>query len=110
PEGLLEERVPSLAARALPMPLGQLQATLSAVVGRSSRHPCTLRPCPDGLAATLVEQDVAPAPILHLPHSRTHAHQPKATALVQGDRGGVLGEDAGLERPEPGALGGFDEL
>jgi hypothetical protein len=48
------------------------------------------------LTTPLIQQNVAPAPITHLPYTAPDAHQPKATALVQRNRGGVLGKDAGL--------------
>src|SRR5690349_4123512 len=59
-------------------------------------------------AAALDEDDVAPAAVM-LPDALPDPEDPEACRLVQGQAGGVLGEDAGLDGPDPGGLGGGDQ-
>jgi len=54
-------------------------------------------------AAALDEQHVAP-PVAVPGHPLAPADHPEAEALVQGQARGVLGEDRGLDRPDPGLL------
>jgi quinoprotein glucose dehydrogenase len=59
-------------------------------------------------AAAFEEQDVAPD-AAEPAQALAAAHDPEAAALVQGDAGHVLREDAGLQRPEAMALGRGDQ-
>ena len=72
-------------------------------------HRLVERTRPDARGCGAHTAHVAPAPVGHLADAAARAHELEAAALVQGDRGVVLGEDAGLERPEPGALGRLDQ-
>lgn len=45
-----------------------------------------------------------------LSHAFAGAHDPKAGRLVESNAGDILGEDAGLDRPDAGPFGGVNEL
>src|ERR1700723_2546144 len=64
-------------------------------------------PSPDR-AAALDEQDVAPAPVV-LAEALPNPDDPEPGRPVQGQAGGVLREDAGLDGPDPRGLGGGDQ-
>jgi hypothetical protein len=59
-------------------------------------------------AAALDEQDVAPAAVV-LADAFPDTDGPEPGCPVQGQAGGILREDAGLDRPDPGSLGGGDQ-
>src|SRR5262249_15060024 len=59
-------------------------------------------------AAPLDEDQVAPAAV-QVADPCADAHHAEALPLVQAEAGGVLREDAGLDGPDPGGLGGADQ-
>src|SRR5450755_4590903 len=66
------------------------------------RRPVSSACSSDG-AAPLKEGDIAPAAVMTA-DAAAGAGDAEAGLLVQADAGGVLGEDAGLERPDAPAL------
>src|SRR5690606_9918787 len=62
----------------------------------------------DYSAAPLEQERVAPAPA-HAPDPLAAAHLTESMPAMQGEGGGILGEDARLERPEAGGLRAVDE-
>lgn len=54
------------------------------------------------------EDDVAPCPVVAT-HPFAGADDAEPGALVQGEAGGVLGEDAGLHRSDAGGVGGGEQ-
>jgi len=54
------------------------------------------------------EKDVSPL-AMELAEPLSGTDDAKAAGLMEGDAGGVLGEDAGLDRPEAGGVGSVQE-
>src|SRR5436190_362865 len=59
-------------------------------------------------ATTFDQCDVAPAAVVAA-DAFAGADDPESGRPMQGEAGGVLGEDAGLDRPDAGRLGRADE-
>ena len=59
-------------------------------------------------AAALDQDDIAPAPMM-LADAFPYPDDTEPGGPVQGEAGGVLGEDARLDGPDPGRLGGGDQ-
>src|SRR5919201_4012339 len=76
--------------------------------GYDPRSPGWRRPRLHDLAAAFDEDDITPAAVVKA-DALPDADDTEPGGLVQGHAGGVLREDPGLDRPDPGRLGGVDQ-
>jgi hypothetical protein len=58
--------------------------------------------------AVFEEEHISPGAV-ELAEALSPADDAKAAGVVEGNAGGVLWEDTGLDGPDPGCLGGLDE-